>query len=87
MSQPWFDPSSGALLFDEIVAERPSYQKILADGKVTPAEFQEQAQRVVGLLQQLEEKLPPEAKSIATEALCELAVLHALAARAARPAA
>jgi hypothetical protein len=33
---------------------------------------------VVSLLQQLEAVLSPEAKAIATDALCELAVLNAL---------
>jgi hypothetical protein len=45
---------------------------------ITDAELVEQTQRVASLLQRLEEVLSPEAKSLATEVLCELAVLNAL---------
>jgi hypothetical protein len=64
-----------------MVVERPSYRKIVQDRVVTPAEFQEQAQQVAALFRQLEGLLSPEAKAVATDALCELAVLNALAAR------
>lgn len=78
----WFDPETGTLLFDQMVAERPSFQKITADGVVTPAELHEQAVRVADLFRTLEAALPPDAKTAATDALCELAVLHALTSRA-----
>jgi hypothetical protein len=81
MNSSWFD-ATGTLRFDELAAERDSFQKILQDGVVTSAEFQEQAARVAQLFRTLETKLTPEAKGIATDALCELAVLHALSARA-----
>ena len=38
----------------------------------------EQAHRVLSLLQRLEETLSPEARSVVTDAFCELAVLYAL---------
>ncbi|MDQ3923434.1 MAG: hypothetical protein M3309_05860 [Actinomycetota bacterium] len=78
MDRPWFDQDTGTLLLDEYVLERDSYRRIVEDEVITDAELVEQTQRVASLLQRLEEVLSPEAKSLATEALCELAVLNAL---------
>ncbi len=78
MDRPWFDQDTGTLLLDEYVLERDSYQRIVEDELITDAELVEQTQRVASLLQRLEEVLSPEAKSLATEVLCELAVLNAL---------
>jgi hypothetical protein len=78
MDRPWFDQDTGTLLLDEYVIERDSYQRIVEDEVITDAELVEQTQRVASLLQRLEEVLSPEAKSLATEVLCELAVLNAL---------
>jgi len=87
MDVPWFDQKTGALNFDEIVVERPSYQKIMQDGVVTPAELQAQAMRVAELFRQLEPLLSPEAKAATTEALCEMSVLYTLTGLAANAAA
>jgi hypothetical protein len=78
MDRPWFDQNTGTLLLDEYVLERDSYRRIVEDEAITDAELVEQTQRVASLLRRLEEALSPEAKSLATEALCELAVLNAL---------
>ena len=78
MDKPWFDPQTGTLMLDEYVAEIDSYRRIVEDETITDAELVEQTQRVASLLRRLEETLSPEAKSLATEALCELAVLNAL---------
>jgi len=51
---------------------------MVEDESMTDAELLDQTQRVISLLQQLEEELSPEAKALATEALSELAVLSAL---------
>lgn len=75
--KPWFDPDNGVVLFDQYVAEMPSFQKVLADNVVTNEEFVAQAEKVVGLLHQLESMLTPEARTVCTTALCELAVLNA----------
>src|SRR5215211_5108037 len=72
MDRPWFDSETGTLMLDEYVVEMDSYRRIVDD------ELAEQTQRVTSLLQQLEGMLSPEAKAIATEALGELTVLHAL---------
>ena len=78
MDRPWFDQDTGALMLDEYVLEMDSYRRIVEDELITDAELVEQTQRVASLLQRLEEVLSPEAKALATEALCELTVLNAL---------
>ncbi|HKH39839.1 MAG TPA: hypothetical protein VKA82_22035 [Rubrobacter sp.] len=78
MEKPWFDQESGTLMLDEYVVEMDSYRRIVEDERITDDELLEQTQRVISLLQQLEETLSPEAKAIATEALGELTVLNAL---------
>ena len=78
MDKPWFDQETGTLMLDEYVVEMDSYRRIVEDEAITDAELVEQTQRVASLLRRLEEALSPEAKSLATETLCELAVLNAL---------
>jgi hypothetical protein len=78
MDRPWFDEQTGTLLLDDYAVEMDSYRRIVEDETITDAELLAQAQRVMSLLQQLEDVLSPEAKALATEALSELAVLSAL---------
>jgi hypothetical protein len=78
MDVPWFDEQSGTVLLDEYVVTRESYQRITADQEITEGEVRAQVQRVIELLKQLEGMLASEVKEVATEALCELAVLHVL---------
>lgn len=78
MDRPWFDEQTGTLLLDDYAVEMDSYRRIVEDETITDVELFDQTQRVVSLLQQLEEVLSPEAKALATEALSELAVLSAL---------
>ena len=78
MDRPWFDEQTGTLLLDDYAVEMDSYRRIVEDETITDAELLDQTQRVISLLQQLEEELSPEAKALATEALSELAVLNAL---------
>jgi hypothetical protein len=78
MDRPWFDEQTGALLLDDYAVEMDSYRRIVEDDTITDADLLDQTQRVISLLQQLEEELSPEAKALATEALSELAVLSAL---------
>ena len=87
MDLPWFDEQSGTVLLDDYVVTRESYMRVMADQEITEAEVREQVQKVTGLLKQLESLLAPEAKQVATEALCELAVLHVLRMQQQAPAA
>jgi hypothetical protein len=78
MDRPWFDEQTGTLLLDDYAVEMDSYRRIVEDETITDAELLDQTQRVMSLLQQLEDVLSPEAKALATEALSELAVLSFL---------
>jgi hypothetical protein len=78
MDKPWFDPNTGFLMLDEYVADMPSFKKIMADEIITDSELTAQGEKVVSLFKQLEAALAPGVKPLATEALCELAVLYAL---------
>jgi len=78
MNRPWFDPETGLLMLDEYVLQMPSFKKIMADDRITEDEVMEQAAAVTDKLKQLDAALSPELKSLATDALCELAVLYAV---------
>lgn len=78
MKRPWFDPQTNMLLLDEYVTTMSSFQRAMADSVVTNDELESQALHTVDLLKKLEGMLSPEAQEIATDALCELAVLFAL---------
>lgn len=81
MAKPWFDEKTGHILFDEYVADSPTFQAIHHDKIVTEEELTQQAERVVGLLRRLQSQLSPEAQELAGETFCELAVLHAIHAK------
>ena len=81
MTKPWFDAETGHLLFDEYVADSPVYKTITRDKVVTEEELARQAEHVVGLLRRLQSELQPQMQELVGEALCELAVLHALHAK------
>ena len=78
MSGPWFDPETGEMLFERYVVERPSFHAITEDSVVTEAELSRQTELVTSLFRELETKLPPDVRSLATDALCELSVLNVL---------
>ncbi len=78
MSKPWFDPETGVLMLDRYVMEMPSFRAITEDRVVTDAELAEQSDHVVALLKELEARLDPATRELATAALCELAVLNVL---------
>ena len=85
MDLPWFDEKSDTVLLDDYVVTRESYRRITADQEITAAEVSAQVQKVIGLLKQLEGLLAPDVKKVATDALCELAVLHVLRAQQQAP--
>jgi hypothetical protein len=78
MDMPWFDQETGTLLLDKYIVEMDSYRRIMEDEIITDEELVHQTQTVISLLHQLEERVSPEVKVIATKALCELEVLNAL---------
>ena len=81
MSKPWFDSETGLIRFDEYVTAMPSFKVAMEDALITEGEVAAQARRVASILKQLEGLLSPEAQALATDALCELAVLNVLHAR------
>ena len=59
-----------------MICQRESFQKIVKDSLVTDDEVMAQANAVIGLLKQLDEKLDAEEKKLVAEALSEMAVLY-----------
>ena len=74
----WFDSQSNELLFSKYVSQMDSWQKAMADGVIEPEEIEQQAQRVAGLLREIEPKLSDELHDKLTQALYELAVLYGM---------
>lgn len=81
MDRPWFDSNTNTLLLDRYVPELDSFKRVVADERVTDAELGQQVEHIITLMRQLEGMLSPEAKEVATQVLCELAVLQVLQAR------
>lgn len=76
MIQHFFDPGTGMLLLDEWVAKRETFQKIMHDEVVTDEEASRQAELVISLFKQLDERLSDEDKQLVLETMAEMAVLQ-----------
>jgi hypothetical protein len=74
--QPWFDPESNRILFNQYIDRLESWMQAMADGVITPDEVDRQAERVAGLLRDLEPKLSDELHAEVTNLLYELAVFN-----------
>lgn len=72
-----FFDENGMLRLDEVVAERPTFKKIVEDQIVTDAELEEQANLVVSVLKRIEKSFPPEQLKQVEELLAETCVLYA----------
>ena len=68
----------GFIDIDEMIAQEPSFQKIMEDGVVTDEEVAEQKERVIALLKKLEQHLTPEQIDLVRELLAEISVLVAV---------
>jgi hypothetical protein len=64
------------LRLDEIVYESKSFQRIMADEKVTDEEVAAQGNLVVKLFHEIETKLSEKDKELVIQAISELAVLY-----------
>lgn len=73
-----FFDESGTLNIDDLILERPSFQKIMEDGVVTDEELVEQKERVIALLKKLEQSLTSEQIDQVRELLAEISVLVAV---------
>jgi hypothetical protein len=74
----WFDQESNELGFSKYLERMDSWQDALADGVVTPEELEQQMQRVIELLRNLEPKLSNELHAELTTIFYELAVFYGM---------
>jgi hypothetical protein len=74
----FFNPETGMLRLDEIVLQKPTFQKIMEDNLVTDEEVAEQSQLVIEILKELENNLPDEHKLLVANAMGEMAVLQVI---------
>lgn len=68
----------GIIDIDEMVASKPSFQNIMADGIVTEDELCVQSQRVLDLLHEAEHRFSDEDLQFIKELLAETNVLSAI---------
>ena len=60
---------------DELIMERPSFQKLMEDGVVTDEKIEEQGQRVKNMILQMEPNFTPEQKDQIYDLVAEVSVL------------
>ena len=63
---------------DEMIAQEPSFQNIMADGMVTEEELSEQSQRVMDLLHEAEQRFNDEDQIFIKRLFAETNVLSAI---------
>lgn len=73
-----FFDNNGMLNIDELIAEQPSFIKIMEDGVVTEDELQEQSKRVESILKDIEQTASPEIIEKVRHLLAEMSVLVAI---------
>lgn len=65
------------LCLDEVVAKRPTFQKIMEDQVVTDDEISEQSELVISILKKIDDTFSPEQKKVVEDLLAETCVLYA----------
>ena len=68
----------GNLNIEDIVVNQPSFKRIIEDGIITEEEIEEQSQRVVAEIKEIEAIATPEVKEKMRELLAEMSVLAAI---------
>ena len=68
----------GNLNIEDIVVNQPSFKRIIEDGIITEEEIEEQSQRVVNKIKEIEAIATPEVKEKMRELLAEMSVLVAI---------
>ena len=68
----------GLIDIDEMIAQEPSFQKIMEDGVVTGEELREQAEKVINLLHEVESRLNDDELLLVKRLLAETNVLSAI---------
>lgn len=65
----------GFIDIDEMIAQEPSFQKIMQDGIVTGDELKQQSEKVVSLLHEVENRLSEEEQQLVKRLFVETNVL------------
>jgi len=68
----------GFIDIDEMIAQKPSFQKIMADGVVTSDELREQTNRVIDLLHEVENRFCEEDQLLVKRLFAETNVLSVI---------
>lgn len=68
----------GILDIDEMIAQEPSFQNIMADGIVTEEELREQSERVIALLHEAEQRFNDDDQQFIKTLFAETNVLSAI---------
>ena len=68
----------GFLDIDEMIANEPSFQKIMQDGIVTDDELLQQSERVINLLHEVENRLSEDDQLLVKKLFAETNVLSAI---------
>jgi len=68
----------GFIDIDEMIAQEPSFQKIMADGVVTSDELHEQTDRVINILHEVENRLSEDNQLLVKKLFAETNVLSAI---------
>ena len=70
--------AQGFIDIDEMIAQEPSFQKIMEDGVVTGEELREQTDRVINLLHEVENRFSEEDQMLVKKLFAETNVLTAI---------
>jgi len=68
----------GIIDIDEMIAQEPSFQNIMADGVVTDDELRQQSERVIALLQEAQQRFGDEDQLFIKRLFAETNVLSAI---------
>lgn len=68
----------GFIDIDEMIAQEPSFQKIMEDGVVTEGELQQQTNTVINLLHEVENRFSEEDQLLVKKLFAETNVLSAI---------
>ena len=68
----------GILDIDEMIAQEPSFQNIMADGIVTEEELHKQSERVIALLHETEQRFSDDDQQFIKTLFAEANVLSAI---------
>ena len=68
----------GILDIDEMIAQEPSFQNIMADGVVTDEELRQQSERVIALLHEAEQRFNNDDQQFIKTLFAETNVLSAI---------